>query len=353
MRLRSTRRCTATAQGLDGLVLSEHHAVPDGYLPVPPGDGGVAARTRRIPISVAAVLVNLYEPVRLAEEMAVLDHLSEGRVSYVLALGYRPEEYRLYGREWDGRGALVEASIKALLAAWGEACPAPPPPARGRPVTPAPFSRPHPLLFYGGGSKVVAQEGRPPGTPLLAQVSDAGVADAYVSECRALGRQPGMVTQPSPGPGNVFCPHDPEVFWDRYGHHLFHDARSYDEWHGNLHRARAGLLHHRGGHARCRGLRRLDPRRVDRALPWRPRAGHVPPAVRWPATGGSRGRASGCWATSSCRPCEVDRLRRPVTRCAGLAPWVLKISLANTSPSERASQRPLSSRRWPPRASSP
>ena len=63
----------AERHGIQALMLSEHHASPDGYLPSPiPVAAAFAAVTSTIPISVAALLVNLYDPVRLAEEIAVL-----------------------------------------------------------------------------------------------------------------------------------------------------------------------------------------------------------------------------------------------------------------------------------------
>jgi alkanesulfonate monooxygenase SsuD/methylene tetrahydromethanopterin reductase-like flavin-dependent oxidoreductase (luciferase family) len=78
--------------GQDALMLSEHHASDDGYLPSPLiVAAAVAARTRRIPITVSALLVNMYEPLKLAEDISVLDHISGGRVSFTLGLGYRRE----------------------------------------------------------------------------------------------------------------------------------------------------------------------------------------------------------------------------------------------------------------------
>ena len=63
------------AHGHDALMLSEHHVSEDGYLPSPiPVAAAFAAVTTRIPISIAALLVNLYDPLRLAEDIAVLDH---------------------------------------------------------------------------------------------------------------------------------------------------------------------------------------------------------------------------------------------------------------------------------------
>ena len=104
--------------GHDALMVSEHHASDDGYLPSPlVVAAAMVARTRTVPITVSALLVNMYEPVKLAEDVAVLDHLSAGRVSYTLGLGYRPEEYALFGRAWETRGADIEARDRAAAGA--------------------------------------------------------------------------------------------------------------------------------------------------------------------------------------------------------------------------------------------
>ena len=102
-------------------MLSEHHVSDDGYLPSPiPVAAAFAAVTERIPISVAALLVNLYDPMRLAEDIAVLDHLSGGRVSFTLGLGYRREEYDLFGVAWETRGRDIEARIARMLGRLGD-----------------------------------------------------------------------------------------------------------------------------------------------------------------------------------------------------------------------------------------
>jgi alkanesulfonate monooxygenase SsuD/methylene tetrahydromethanopterin reductase-like flavin-dependent oxidoreductase (luciferase family) len=136
----------------------------------------------------------------------------------------------MFGEAWSGRGDAVERSVRTLIDAWsGE-----PFEYEGRTVTvrPAPLSRPHPMLFYGGGSIAAARRAARLGLGLYPQVDDAELAERYEAECRALGHEPGMVMQPPPGPGSVFCADDPDEFWERYGHHLLHDARSYAEWHG-------------------------------------------------------------------------------------------------------------------------
>ncbi|MEP9363093.1 LLM class flavin-dependent oxidoreductase [Nocardioides sp. CN2-186] len=209
--------------GQDALMVSEHHAADDGYLPSPLlVASAFAAVTSRIPISVSALLVNLYEPVRLAEDIAVLDHLSKGRVSYTFGLGYRPVEYELYARSWPTRGAEVEARIGQVLDAWADGT-----------VTPAPYSQPHPFLFYGGGSPAAAKRAGRLGLNFQPQHASPELKEIYDETCRAAGREPGFVMQaPGGGPANVFCAERPDEFWERYGHHLLADAIAYQEWHG-------------------------------------------------------------------------------------------------------------------------
>lgn len=209
--------------GHDALMVSEHHLSDDGYLPSPLlVASAFAAVTTRIPISVSALLVNLYEPVRLAEDVAVLDHLSKGRVSYTLGLGYRPVEYELFDRDWSSRGRAIEERIQALLRIWAEG-----------EVTPAPYSRPHPFLFYGGGSPAAARRAARLGLGFAPQAADQELRELYESECREHGREPGPVIMAPPGPANIFCAEDPDAFWGNYGHHLLADAQGYQAWRGD------------------------------------------------------------------------------------------------------------------------
>ena len=212
----------ADAHGQDAVMVSEHHASDDGYLPSPLlVASAFAAVTTRIRISVSALLVNLYEPVRLAEDIAVLDHLSKGRVSYTLGLGYREVEYDLFGRDWSSRGADIEARIGELLRLWAEGG-----------VTPAPYTQPHPFLFYGGGTPAAARRAARLGLGFQPQDADPALRDLYQDECRALGREPGPVVLAPTGPANIFCAEDPEAFWGRYGQHLLADAQGYQSWRG-------------------------------------------------------------------------------------------------------------------------
>ena len=146
----------AETQGCVSVIICEHHTSSDGYLPSPMVlASAMAGRTNVLPIMIAAALLPLYHPVRLAEEMAVLDNLSKGRVSYVVAIGYRPVEYEMYGVDFHQRGRIGEELLGVLLQAkTGE-----PFECDGRRihVTPQPFTPGGPMVLWGGGSVAAAR----------------------------------------------------------------------------------------------------------------------------------------------------------------------------------------------------
>ncbi len=85
----------ADQQGWDFAVVSEHHGLDDGWLPAPLTIAGViAGMTERIPILLSAAVVPLHDPVRLAEQIAVLDHATKGRVWTVAGAGTGPKSSR-------------------------------------------------------------------------------------------------------------------------------------------------------------------------------------------------------------------------------------------------------------------
>jgi alkanesulfonate monooxygenase SsuD/methylene tetrahydromethanopterin reductase-like flavin-dependent oxidoreductase (luciferase family) len=173
----------AWAQDRGGVaaVLSQHHGVEDGYLPSPlPLAAAIAARTTTLPITVAALLLAFYEPVKLAEDMAVIDLIARGRVSYVVGIGYRAEEFSLFGIDRAQRAAAVEERIAVLRRLWaGETVQ-----LDGRPVrvTPLPFTAGGPFLAYGGGSEAAARRARNAHRVGTSSVSFATTVDALRSE---------------------------------------------------------------------------------------------------------------------------------------------------------------------------
>jgi alkanesulfonate monooxygenase SsuD/methylene tetrahydromethanopterin reductase-like flavin-dependent oxidoreductase (luciferase family) len=105
--------------GLDLVWLTEHHFVEDGYLPAwVPVAGAIAARTSRIRIGTDIALLPFHHPIRLAEDVAVLDQLSNGRMDLGLGMGYAPHEFEAFGVSLKHRVSLMEEGIAVLRAAW-------------------------------------------------------------------------------------------------------------------------------------------------------------------------------------------------------------------------------------------
>lgn len=218
----------ADEHGFDSVVLSEHHGVDDGYLCSPLVlAGAIAGRTRRIPISIAALLLPLHDPLRIAEDLAVLDLTSGGRVIAVIGLGYRPEEFAMFGVDPKGRGRRVEEQIATLRAAWtGE-----PFEHQGRlaRVTPRPLTQPHPPLMLGGGSEVAARRAARLRLPFMPMIGDPALADVYRAECQAVGYAEGWAMIPNPL-GFVHVTDDPERAWQQIASHALYDATTYRGW---------------------------------------------------------------------------------------------------------------------------
>jgi alkanesulfonate monooxygenase SsuD/methylene tetrahydromethanopterin reductase-like flavin-dependent oxidoreductase (luciferase family) len=206
----------------------EHHGSPDGYNPSPITlASALVGRTRNMRFS-AVIILPLYHPVRLAEELAILDLVSRGRVSFVFGAGYRQEEFDTFGVELAQRGQLMEEYIEVLKQAWtGE-----PFEFRGTTVrvTPRPFQQPRPPILMAGSSKVAARR--------AARIADGFVPTAselletFRAERVALGKDPG----PAPAHTSlatsalVAVSEDPDATWRRIGPHCLHEMQVYASW---------------------------------------------------------------------------------------------------------------------------
>lgn len=144
----------ADRAGLDAFWLAEHHGASDSYLPsLLPFLAAVAARTERIEVGTAVMLAPFQHPLRIAEDAAVVDAISAGRLNLGLGLGWAPEEYRMFGVDSKGRGRRLEEFVEVLKRAWTEERFSFP----GRfysyddiAVTPKPARDPHPPIWLGG-----------------------------------------------------------------------------------------------------------------------------------------------------------------------------------------------------------
>ncbi|GAA2631931.1 LLM class flavin-dependent oxidoreductase [Streptomyces axinellae] len=218
----------ADEHGVTSLVVEEHHGSPDGWLPAPLAlAGALLGRTRRAVVTACAILAPLYDPLRLAEDIAVLDLASGGRLITVAGVGYRPEEYAALGRDFTQRGALQDEVLETLLAAWtGE-----PFDYRGRKVrvTPRPHTRPHPMLFVGGSSRPSARRAARLGLPLFLPAHLPALARYYEERCQESGSDPLCLMPPERLPA-LHLTEDPERAWTELGAYFLYEARQYASW---------------------------------------------------------------------------------------------------------------------------
>ncbi len=216
----------ADGLGCVSIAVSEHHGSADGYLPSPiPMLAAMAVRTERVRFNIAALIAPFYDPLRVAEDLIVLDLLSQGRVDLIVAGGYVHEEFALFDVPMNERGKRVTETVAVLRAAFsGE-----PFEYRGRTVhvTPAPFRTGGPSISLGGSSKPAAER--------AARIADGFIPTTpevwtfYRDEVQKLGR-------PDPGP----CPigpnvvvalaTDPEEGWERMAPFFLHETNAYGIW---------------------------------------------------------------------------------------------------------------------------
>src|ERR1700737_4122185 len=132
--------------------LEEHHGADNGWSPSPLITAGLGlGRCPHVRVALTALLVPLHDPLRIAEDIAVLDLASGGRFSFVAGIGYKPSEYAAHGKSWADRGKLMEEAVETMLRAW----PGEPFEYRGTTVrvTPRPLPQPHPPMMIGGNVK--------------------------------------------------------------------------------------------------------------------------------------------------------------------------------------------------------
>ena len=105
--------------GFDSVWMEGHHSVTNHYWPSPlPVLAGFATRTSRMLLGTDILVAPFYHPVRLAEDAALLDVMSGGRFVLGIAIGYKPDEFALYGTELEKRGARFEEQLRIMRALW-------------------------------------------------------------------------------------------------------------------------------------------------------------------------------------------------------------------------------------------
>jgi len=147
----------AEAMGLDAVWLSESHIAPGRSVLASPTviASAIAGRTKKMKIGLAVYVLPLSSPIRIAEEGAVLDHVSQGRLIFGVGRSGNQRAYEAYGVPYsESRDRFAEA-LQIVRKAWTE----PSFTYEGRwhsyqnvTVTPKPYQKPHPEIRIAANS---------------------------------------------------------------------------------------------------------------------------------------------------------------------------------------------------------
>lgn len=108
-------------QGLDSAWVSEHHFSSDGYLPsLLPLLAAFAAVTDRIELGTGVVLAPFHDPIRMAEDFAVVDQIAGGRLIAGFGIGWRSEEFRAFDVDESSRVGRMQELVEIVRRAWTE-----------------------------------------------------------------------------------------------------------------------------------------------------------------------------------------------------------------------------------------
>jgi alkanesulfonate monooxygenase SsuD/methylene tetrahydromethanopterin reductase-like flavin-dependent oxidoreductase (luciferase family) len=200
--------------GLDSVWCTEHHFFEDGYLPQPlTWCAAVAARTSRIALGTAILLAPLHQPLEIAEQAAVVDQVSGGRLELGLGAGYAPREFEAFGVDIRRRFATTERNVVEVKRLLDEGV-----------VTPGPAQERLPIWFGGFGPRGARFAGRE-GLGLL--LLDGRMLETYREGIVEGGHDPDLAVLG--GLATMVLSRDPERAWARLAPHLAHQRGTYVE----------------------------------------------------------------------------------------------------------------------------
>lgn len=217
--------------GFDSIWLTEHHFTDDGYLPsLLPMAAAIASRTKRITIGTYVLLAPFIHPLKLAEDAAVVDVISNGRLRLGLGQGYRAEEFAAFGVPRAERLGRTLETIEILRRAWsGERFG-----FSGKHfqfadvrVLPTPRSRPHPELLWGAGARTAIERAAQLDLGFACVGGKKQVA-IYRDRLFALGKDPERFSVVSSRV--VYIADTPEQAWREVGDGLLYQAELYGKW---------------------------------------------------------------------------------------------------------------------------
>ena len=222
----------ADSLGFEAVHVAEHHGTEDGYLPSPlVFCAAVAARTKRLRLEPSALLLTLHHPIRLAEDLAVLDIISGGRVAIVAGMGYLKREFEMFGVDYSRRAKTFEENLKVVRTA-----------LRGEPfeyegrtvvVSPKPAGD-GPAFRIGGTAPPSARRAARLGLDYVP--SSSALYELYEAELAKDGKSAPRSFHYH-APTFIHLAEDPEAALEVVGPHVMHATNTYARWAASVNRA--------------------------------------------------------------------------------------------------------------------
>ena len=276
--------------GADSLWFSEHHGFEDGYLSQPlTFAAAAAARTTRVRLGTGILVAPLRKTVQLAEEAAVVDLISGGRLELGLGAGYRVPEFELFGTDFTARYRILDQQVSELRRLWGDGG-----------LTPAPAPDRPPIWLGYQGPKGARRAGRM-GEGLLTVAKDSW--PHYRDGLAEGGHDP--ATARIAGGIQAYVTDDPERDWPRVAPHIAYAQDGYRRYmvegtgHPVPHPVDPERLRTRGPDAGPMSYFLFGtPEEVAKAIG--EYAGDAPVQTVW--LGASVAGLPGTWPSATCRP---------------------------------------------------
>ena len=184
--------------GFDALFVGHHHVTP-GYVTAPwVLLAAIAARTTRLRLGTSIFLLPMHHPIDVAEQVATLDHISNGRVILGAGIGYRPNEYEAFQLPFRQRASRMDEALEILRTSWTEEAVS----YHGRhfrfsevTVLPKPLQQPHPPIWVGAVARAAQDRAARLGDGWISDVMEplpreVHLAERYRNLCASAGRPP-------------------------------------------------------------------------------------------------------------------------------------------------------------------
>lgn len=218
--------------GFDDVWLTEHHFCEDGHAPsILPLAAAIAALTSRIRIGTGVLLLPLHNPVRVAEDGATIDIISNGRFELGVGVGYRPQEFPPLGASRSERATRTDEGLEIIRRLWsGETLE-----FSGRhhqfenvKLEPMPVQNPPPI-WVGGFAPAAARRAARLGDGYLGTADDGTLSALYREELEKAGKDP-QSGRLAGGHFWMIASRDPEKTWAELAPHVLYQMQVYNQW---------------------------------------------------------------------------------------------------------------------------